>query len=178
MNETKVSNTELLEKPKMGRPLKFNSAQEILDIAKVYFDKCVDNHLPITITGLCMCLDTTRDVLIDYESGKHDDIDDFSHTIKKCKLVCENYAETIAITKGHSGSIFILKNYGWKDTQTVENIETKRLIIIRNGDKTQEMAGRVHIQPEEVPCNVVSMGDRKEFVVNLAGNAIQRASAE
>lgn len=51
-----------------------------------------------------------------------------------------------------------------------------RLIIIRYANQTEEMAGRIHIQQEEIPSDVISMGDRKKFVSNLAGNAIQRAS--
>lgn len=168
-----------VEVDKGGRPLKFSCVDDIYSTAWKYFKKCEDKNLPITITGLCMALHTTRDVLMDYERGKHDDVDNFSNAIKEMKLVCENYAETIAITKGHAGAIFILKNYGWKDTQSIESIETKRLIIIRDGEhgnQTKALAGRIHIQPEALPCNAISVGDGQESVPHIAGHAIQRAN--
>lgn len=101
-----------------GRPPKFNSPQEVLDKAQIYFNDCIDKKVPITITGLAMALDTTRRTLIDYE-GKGDE---FSHAIKKCKTVCENYAERkLFEPKAATGAIFALKNYGWSDRQEVEH---------------------------------------------------------
>jgi hypothetical protein len=111
---------------KEGRPLKFKSSKELILKAQGYFNKCIESKEPITITGLCMALDTFRDVLMDYQSGKYDKTDhEFSNAVKKVKLVCENYAERLLFLKGNpAGPIFALKNYRWKDTQEVEERKT------------------------------------------------------
>jgi hypothetical protein len=102
----------------MSRPLKFKSPEEILKKANAYFNECIETSSPITITGLALALDTSRETLINYEKRE-----EFFDTIKKCKLVCENYAEKQLYEKGGSGPIFALKNFGWKDkTETDINV--------------------------------------------------------
>src|SRR6185437_86813 len=84
--------------------------------AERYFAEQREAEKPITVTGLCMALGTIRHTLDDYQSGKYDDKDpDFSMVIKKAKLVCENYAETMLYSKSPVGAIFALKNFGWTD---------------------------------------------------------------
>lgn len=101
---------------KMGRPLKFKSAAEISRMAEEYFTVQRLYDKPITVTGLCIALGTVRHVLDDYQAGKHDDVDpEFSMAVKKAKLVCENYAETMLFGKNPVGAIFALKNFGWTD---------------------------------------------------------------
>src|SRR5690242_11809111 len=96
---------------KVGRPLKFKTPEELLEKAQAYFDETLVKLEPITITGLAMALDTSRETLMDYEEKRGDK---FSDAIKKVKLVCENYAEK-RLFKGNNaaGAIFALKNYGW-----------------------------------------------------------------
>jgi len=105
-----------------GRPLKFKSKKRLLAAGYAYFQKCIDDKMPITITGLCMALGTFRDVLSDYGRGVYDNVDDFSVAVKELKQVCENYAEKqVFIGKNQAGAIFALKNYGWKDNQQIEH---------------------------------------------------------
>ena len=99
-----------------GRPLKFETPQEILTKAKAYFDECLKNDEPITITGLAIALETSRETLMNYEKR-----DEFFDAVKSVKLVCENYAERHLFGKNPTGSIFALKNYGWRDKQEVEH---------------------------------------------------------
>jgi len=104
-----------------GRPLKFESAEQIREAGYKFFDSCKESGEPITITGLCIALKTFRDVLIDYASGKYNDTDpEFSNAIKELKQVCENFAETKLFTTTPTGAIFALKNYGWVDKQQNE----------------------------------------------------------
>lgn len=79
---------------------------------------------PFTITGLAVYLDTTRDVLLDYESGKYDDPEKseeenklYSHTIKRAKQQIYAFAEEALYSgKQAAGPIFNLKNnWGWVD---------------------------------------------------------------
>jgi hypothetical protein len=54
----------------------------------------------------------------------------------------------------------------------------KEIIIIRDGNKTEAVAGPVHIQQEPLPRPMGIVGDRQKYVADLAGNAIQRADSE
>jgi hypothetical protein len=79
---------------------------------------------PFTITGLAVALDTTRDVLLDYE--KKEDRKEFSNTIKKAKQIIQQYAEDYLFNgKNSTGAIFNLKNnWGWVD-RTETDITSK-----------------------------------------------------
>jgi hypothetical protein len=108
----------------MGRPLKFESPQQIEEIAEKYFRETPFNEW--TITGLALALDTTRHTLIDYaEKGE------FLHTIKKLKTKVENSYEISLRKNGRSGDIFALKNFGWKDqTQVDQNVSTTNTVTV------------------------------------------------
>jgi hypothetical protein len=109
----------------VGRPLKWGSVQELQEKIDVYFDAIsaprvssegVVYYEPITITGLALALDTTRETLCDYEEK-----DEFSDTIKRAKLRCENFAERMLYNgKSPTGAIFSLKNFGWKDNNQID----------------------------------------------------------
>lgn len=147
-----------------GRPLKFKSVKALQKAIDGYFDSCYDyardmygnrlidqdaekdeNGRPFyimkkvkafTVTGLAVALETSRETLMDYESGKYDDrkeltdderkvneqIEKFSDTIKKAKLRCYEDTEQYLFRKGTAtGAIFSLKNnYDWKDKTEVE----------------------------------------------------------
>lgn len=145
------------EKDKGGRPLKFNTVSELNLRINEYFDRCdphtemrrvIDGHgkegnalwverevltpgVPYTITGLARALKTSRETLLDYESGKYDDKadvidaagDKFSDTIKDAKLRVQQNAEEFLMSGAPAtGAIFWLKNNaGWKDRQEVDH---------------------------------------------------------
>ena len=99
-----------------GRPRKFSSAEEMYKTGMDYISKCEAEKKHLTITGLAIALDTTRETLMDYESGKYDNENNrFSYTVKRLKIYCENYAEQRIFGNNPAGAIFALKNYGWKD---------------------------------------------------------------
>ena len=95
-----------------GAPLKFETDAILQKKIDNYFSKCEKRKKPLTITGLALALDTSRKVLIEYEAK-----DEFSNTIKKAKLMCENFADEFLFGgKQVAGAIFNLKNnYGWSD---------------------------------------------------------------
>jgi hypothetical protein len=109
-----------------GRPLKFNSAEEMQTAINQYFAKCDAEDRPYTVSGLAVALDTNRQTLINYE-----DKDEFFDTIKKAKAKIEAYNEEMLYNKNipTTGVIFNLKNnYGWKDKQEIEaDLSVKRL---------------------------------------------------
>lgn len=100
-----------------GRPLKFQSLKELTDIADKYFAETPEAEW--TTTGLALALDTTRELLMDYQNK-----DEFSDTIKKYKLKVHMAYEKDLRKMGRSGDIFALKNFGWRD-QIHTDITTK-----------------------------------------------------
>lgn len=69
---------------------------------------------PPTLTGLALALGfCSRQSIYDIEKKS----DQFSYTIKKARLRCENWVEDglLSANVPPPSGIFILKNYGWKD---------------------------------------------------------------
>lgn len=79
---------------------------------------------PFTVTGLAIALDTTRDLLLDYE--KKPENAQFSDTIKAAKQVIQDFAESRLFANAQvTGAIFSLKNnYNWVD-RTETDLTTK-----------------------------------------------------
>lgn len=103
---------------KVGKPLKFESVEELQTMIDAYFEECDAEGTPYTISGLACALDTTRRTLLDYE-----DKEKYAHTIKRAKSKIEAFNERMLYSKDvpTTGVIFNLKNnYGWKDTQEIE----------------------------------------------------------
>jgi hypothetical protein len=99
---------------KGGRPLKFKSVKEMNDKMEEYFK--VTPAKEVTITGLALYLDTSRETLVNYEER-----DQYFDTIKKMKeRVAYEYEKDLR-EKGRSGDIFALKNFGWSDKQEIEH---------------------------------------------------------
>ena len=107
---------------KVGRPKKYNEAEEMQKKIDEYFEKCDKDREPYTITGLCITLDMSRQDLSNYSKEEK-----FFDTIKKAKMKVENYLEKRLINDNSTtGIIFNLKNnFGWKDKQEVEVAQEK-----------------------------------------------------
>lgn len=97
-----------------GRPLKFQSADEILRKAQAYFDATPPRIQ--TITGVAIALDTSRETLMNYEKR-----DKFFDAIKSIKDRIEGAYELTLRERGGAGDIFGLKNFGWSDKQEVQH---------------------------------------------------------
>ena len=97
---------------KGGRPLKFKSVKALQEAIDKYFEDCEETGDPLTVTGLALALDTTRETLMDYQ-GK----DGYSDAVKRAKLKIENAYEKRLIGRGNGGDIFALKQFGWSDKQ-------------------------------------------------------------
>jgi hypothetical protein len=105
--------TDQAEKRQVGRPLKFQSVEELEARINAFFAECDAQKIPYTITGLALALDTSRELLREYEQR-----DEFVDTIKRAKTKVENYAEQRLYSgSAAAGPIFALKNFGWADTQ-------------------------------------------------------------
>ena len=118
---------------KLGRPPKWETADQIQGLIDTYFKNTPEKEW--TITGLALALDTTRDVLIDYQEK-----DGFSYAIKKAKEIVHNAYEKDLRRQGRSGDIFALKNFGWKD-KTEQDITTGGQPI---GENISEAIGKIY----------------------------------
>lgn len=111
----------------LGAPPKFETAQQLYDKADEYFtwikgekdDKggWIREPEPPTITGVTLFLGfESRQSFYDYsEKG------DFSYALKKIRTRVENRYEQNLHANNPTGSIFALKNMGWKDKTETEH---------------------------------------------------------
>jgi hypothetical protein len=104
-----------------GRPLKYEDKEKLKRDIEEYFKLPKDEW---TITGLALHLDCSRQTIQNYE-GKPEFVD----IVKRAVEMVEHSYETDAKKKGHAGTIFVLKNMGWKDKQEVENSGDQSLTV-------------------------------------------------
>lgn len=118
-----------------GRPSQYNTAEELILAVENYFEwvkgesievldeksgqmfpQWVRHPEPITVTGLALYLGfESRQSIYDYgEKGE------FSYVIKNARLRVENAYEKNLYSNSPTGSIFALKNMGWKDKHEQE----------------------------------------------------------
>jgi hypothetical protein len=140
-----------------GRPPKYETEEQLIEVIQEYFNKCVptpitiegkdgEEHIlttktgkpclipnPPTTAGLALHLGyASRQSLYDLKKKE-----EFSYTIKRAVLLIEDYHEkSIAIGENCTGSIFWLKNHNWKDKQ-----EIKHTVNTEAYDKLKELYG-------------------------------------
>lgn len=91
-----------------GRPPKFDTPEQLEQAIKEYF---TNDNKPFTITGIALWLGfCDRQSLYDYEKKP-----EFSCMIKEARLRVENAYEEKLSANNPTGSIFALKNMGWRD---------------------------------------------------------------
>lgn len=119
------NDSNVMFKKAIGRPRAYKTPEEMWKVAEEYFTGCLEHDEPITVTGTCLALGfSNRHTLIEYNKR-----DEYTHTVKRIKTVCESYAEKRAFSRSGNaaGPIFCLKNFGWTDTQTVNLNKTVEL---------------------------------------------------
>lgn len=119
-----------------GRPEKFFDPKEMEKAGMAYIEDCRANKEPITITGLCLWLGTTRDTLMEYQRKQ-----EFSDTIKRLKLHAENFCEEYLYNpngRAVVGAIFALKNFGWSDKMEIETRTTSEALTAEERAEAQE----------------------------------------
>ena len=103
----------------VGRPLKFNSVEELQSKIDEYFKICEETQSKPLISELALHLDTSRETLSDYK-----DKPEYSDSLKKAKQKCEIVLERNLVEGkvNPTGTIFNLKNnYGWRDKTEIEH---------------------------------------------------------
>jgi hypothetical protein len=106
-----------------GRPLIYNSPQELEAAIEDYFNPEGEPRDKVTITGLAYHLGfADRQSLYDYEEREA-----FSCIIKRARFRVEVAYEERLHENNVTGAIFALKNMGWKDKSEVDNNVTGNL---------------------------------------------------
>lgn len=103
---------------KVGRPLKIDNAEELEKMVEEYFEKT--NEEKITITGLCLYLNLTKETFYEYAKRP-----EYKFILDRARLIVENSYEISLRKFGRAGDIFALKNFGWKDKLPEEDKENK-----------------------------------------------------
>lgn len=113
--------TQRRTKIKLGRKLKYSSAQELEKHISDYFKKCQHERLVPGICGLASHLGITRKTLLNYE--KYTEREDYADVVQRAKTEIEAYNEQILYSKNNSGAQFVLKNnFGYNAEQKTHNI--------------------------------------------------------
>lgn len=109
-------------KNKVGKPLKFRTVKKLQAAIDEYFANTAPDE--VTVTGLAIALDTTRETLMDYEHR-----DEYADAVKKAKLRVQHEYEKALRRQGRAGDIFALKNFGWTDKQEVDQHNSGELTV-------------------------------------------------
>ncbi len=97
-----------------GRPRKYQTVEQLQAAIDDYFE----TTKKVTVTGLALHLGfNSRQSLINNEGYS----EEFLDAIKRAKSRIEAYYEEHLVGKYAGGSIFALKNFGWKDKQNFEH---------------------------------------------------------
>lgn len=109
-----------------GRPRKYQSVEQLQSAIDSYFE----STKKVTVTGLALHLGfNSRQSLINNEGYS----EEFLDAIKRAKTRVEMYYEEHLVESNAAGSIFALKNFGWRDKQEfdhrVERVDDKILTI-------------------------------------------------
>lgn len=108
-----------LDEPKHpgGRPLVYETPELMQQAIELYFKTCDAEKKPYSITRLAYALGfESRQSFYDYEQRT-----EFSYIIKRARLLVEAGYEDGLRESACTGSIFALKNMGWKDKTEQEH---------------------------------------------------------
>ena len=125
--KTSENNNAIVEKNKIGRPVKYKTVEQLQVVLDEYFEvhNTVDN--PPLMSGLALELGLSRQGLLEYSRK-----DLFSDAIKRARQMVEVMNEHMLLTKKTSpiGNIFNLKNnFGWRDDKILV-VEHKNIASI------------------------------------------------
>lgn len=121
----------MTDKKRLGKPLKFETPEELEDRIEEYFMWAKKNKRYVTVSDLAWYLGTNRQTLLNYENCMDNDwlksVDNdvkvkYIDTIKRAKARIEaEYEQGLFHKESVVGTIFTLKNnYGWVDKQEIE----------------------------------------------------------
>lgn len=107
---------------KVGRPLKFQTVEELEEQIKKYYERCELKEKPLTMSGLACWLGIDRRTLVNYSKKE-----EFFPTISTARAIVQADMEERALNGDSNAtmSIFSFKNnFGWNDKQEIESTNT------------------------------------------------------
>lgn len=111
--------------------IKIKSADELKEMIEAYFEKCHQEDEPVTITGLALALNMSRESLLGYSQDE-----ECLAIIKKARLRVQNAYEKRLIKRGNSGDVFALKTFGWSDkAEGDKTIKIKTALVAFEDEK-------------------------------------------
>lgn len=138
-----------------GRPLQYETVEEMESIIDDYFNKEVDGgawmdigdakiYSP-TMSGLAYELDLSRQGLLNYANK-----DEFIDTIKRARAKVEIHLEQRLGGNAVTGTIFNLKNnFDWKDKQETEHSGTIGVTDLSDDALNERIAELEKLQDEQ-----------------------------
>jgi hypothetical protein len=107
-----------------GKPPYYSDPLELQKACDKYFEQCIENEIPATITGLTLALGfCTRKSLLDYAEKI-----EFVNIIKRSRLRVECEYEKRLFGNSPTGAIFALKNMDWHDRQELTGKDGESLV--------------------------------------------------
>ena len=97
-----------------GRPLKFETPDDLQKAIQQYFDETPFEEY--TVTGLALTIGTSRRGLDNYDKRP-----DYQSIVRQAKLVVQHSYEIDCKRDGRAGSIFALKNFHWRDDRSFQH---------------------------------------------------------
>ena len=99
-----------------GRPRIIKSPEQMDELVDAYVAECEAKEKPLLLTGMILHLGlNSRAALDEYEKRP-----EFFNSVKRAKLFIEMQYEGGLQQSNVAGSIFALKNFGWKDKTETE----------------------------------------------------------
>lgn len=100
----------------MGRHKTIESPERMDELVRDYQAQCVADEQPLTLTGMILHLGLSSRQSLD----EYNNYEGFSDSVKRAKLLIESEYEKRLSGHNATGSIFALKNFGWRDKQDHE----------------------------------------------------------
>lgn len=108
----------------VGRPRIITTPEEFDERVDAYIAECKEKEEPVLLTGMILALGmNSKNTFYEYENYP-----EFSDSVKKARLLVEmEYEKRLCTLPSATGSIFALKNFGWRDK--VENEVSGKLDV-------------------------------------------------
>ena len=115
-----------------GRPRYYKSPEDFDAVVDWFVWDRKEKGMYPTITGLCLALGFNSTECF-YNYGR--EYEEFSASVKRARaIICDSYEHSLREDRKATGSIFALKNFGWRDDYGIggaKDGEPVKLEIVR-----------------------------------------------
>lgn len=121
-----------------GRPRFYKTAEDLAEACGAYFERCIEDQVGPTITGLALHLGYSRKEQL-YQQRR-----DAAYTwvVDRARLMVEQgYEQVLRSGMNPAGAIFALKNMQWSDKQELDVKDDRALKEMTEGERTAKLKG-------------------------------------